>query len=73
MYRNNDIIDSRSREYWENVIFQWVHDELARKILEKHLLDGLSYERIAEDLEISRATVYNKVSKYSPRVFQHSD
>lgn len=73
MFRDYETINKKSRQEWEYIIYQWVHDETARQILTKFMLDGLGYERIAEDLEISRATVYNKVSKFLPQVFKHCD
>ena len=68
-----DIIDSKSRDEWEYLIRQWVHDETGRAVLVKHLLDGKPYERIAEELSISRATVFNKITKWSPKLFNHCD
>ena len=73
MHRYQDIIDNKPRDYWEHNIIQWVHDEQARKIFVRWLLDGKSYEDIAEELEISRATVFNKVKKYLPKLFNHCE
>lgn len=68
-----DKIFEKPRDEWERLIFQWVYDAQAREILRLCLLDGISYEKAAEMLDISRATVYNKVAKWSPRVFEHCD
>lgn len=73
MNKNQDVIDTKSRSEWEYLIMQWVHDEIGREILVKHLLDGKAYERIAEELSISRATVFNKIKKCSPKLFNHCD
>ena len=73
MSKNHDIIDNKPRETWEFLINQWVHDEMGRKILIEWLLNGHSYERIAEELDISRATVYNKAKRYSAQLFKHCD
>lgn len=73
MYRDGTKLGHHPREYWEINIHRWVFDELARKILTRHLLDGIPYEQIAEELQISRATVYNKMKKYSDKVFEHCD
>lgn len=68
-----DKIFKKSRDEWEKIIFQWVYDSQARDILKLCLLDGISYEKVAEMLNISRATVYNKMAKWSPQVFEHCD
>ena len=71
-YMLRDIIDDKPRKEWEELIEQWVHDEQGRYILTRNLLDGISYERIAEELDISRATVYLKYKKWEPKLFNHS-
>ena len=70
---DRDIIDNKPREEWEFLIHQWVKNEMARQMLIRHLLDGITYERVAEELDVSRATVYNKIKKYSKKVFDHCD
>lgn len=73
MYKDINTLEKHPREYWEVNIHRWVYDELARKILTRNLLDGIPYEQIAEELQISRATVYNKMRKYSKQLFIHCD
>lgn len=67
----NNIIDDHPREYWENLIDQWVYDWQARIMLKRHYLDGITYEALAEELDVSRTTVYNKIVKYSKKIFEH--
>lgn len=73
MYRDEDILDKHPREYWENAIYQWVHDDIGRKVLIRSFLDFVPYEKIAEELNISRATVFNKIRKYSAKLFDNCD
>ncbi len=73
MYRDEDILDKHPREYWENAIYQWVRDDIGRKVLIRSFLDYVPYEQIAEELNISRATVFNKVKKYSAKLFDNCD
>lgn len=73
MYRDESKLDKHPREYWETVIEQWVHDEVARKAIIRNFLDFVPYEQIAEELGISRATVFNKIRKYSAKLFRHCD
>ena len=70
---DRELIDDKPREEWELLINRWVHDEQARRMLVRHLLDGITYEALAEELDISRATVFRKVDKYSKQLFKHSD
>lgn len=71
MYKGDVDIDKIPREELKWLILQWVHDETGRRILVKWLLDGLTYERISEDLGISRSTVYKKAKKCSEQLFKH--
>ena len=66
-----DIFDFKTRDEWEHLIYQHVFDEQARKMLIRNLLDGVNYEKIAEEFDVSRSTVYNKVSKYSKKLFKN--
>jgi transposase len=47
-----------------------VFDELARKAITRNFLDGIPYETVAEELGVSRDTIYNKIKKYSPKIFK---
>lgn len=71
MHKNNELLDEHPREFWEKQIFQWVRDEKARYAITRNLLDGVPYEDIATELNISRTTVYKKVSEYSKILFKH--
>ena len=46
MYR--DLINSKSHTEWEHLIYEWVHDEMDRKILSRCLLDGATIENVAD-------------------------
>lgn len=70
-FMDKSIFDNKARDEWEWLINQWVLDEVAKKMLIRHFLDGIPYERIAEELDVSRATVYNKIKKYSAKLFKH--
>ncbi len=71
MYKGNINIDDRPREEWERLILQWVHDEMGRRVLAEWLLDGHPYERIAENLNVSRGTVATKAKKCCKQLFSH--
>jgi predicted DNA-binding protein YlxM (UPF0122 family) len=67
------IIEDYPREYLEHLIDQWIFDWQARVMLKRHFLDGITYEDLAEELDVSRATVYNKITKYFDKLCKHLD
>lgn len=71
MYKNDEKLVKYPRAFWENAIRQWVKDEQARYCIVRNFLDNVPYETIAEELNVTRATVYNKISKYAPILFDH--
>lgn len=70
MYKDDKILENYPRSFWEDAIRQWVRDEKARYCLVRNFLDGVPYEQIAEEINVTRATVYNKISKYAPILFE---
>ena len=73
MYKDDDKLDKYPRSFWENAINEWVRDEQARYSITRNFLDGIPYEKIAEELDVSRNTIFNKISKYSEILFSHID
>lgn len=71
MYKNEKILKDYPRAFWEDAIRQWVRCEKARYCLVRNFLDDVPYEQIAAELNVTRATVYNKISKYAPILFDH--
>lgn len=67
------IIEDYPREYLEHLIDEWILDWKARVMLKRHFLDGITYEDLAEELDVSRATVYNKITKYFDKLCKHLD
>lgn len=63
----------KDRYELEDIIDRWVFDEATRGILKRKLLDGISYERIAEEFDVSTKTVQNKFYKGMQAVIQHMD
>ena len=63
-----------SRSEWENLIDQWIigrNSERNRKMLKRRLLDGISYERLAEEFDMSTQNVCSIIYKCQERVFTH--
>ena len=63
-----------SRSEWENLIDQWVigrNSERNRKMLKRRLLDGITYERLAEEFDMSVQNVCRTIYKCQDKVFKH--
>jgi hypothetical protein len=42
-----------SRSQWEHLIDEWIFSERDRQILKRRLLDGICYEPLAEEFDLS--------------------
>ena len=60
-----------SRSQVEHLIDEWIFSERDRKILKRRLLDGICYEPLAEEFDLSVRQVKNIVYKSEKRLFQH--
>jgi len=52
-------------------IGEYVHSERDRKILERRLIDGVTFEKLAEEFEMSVSQVKRIIYKNSKAVFRH--
>lgn len=43
----------KSRTEYEEIITEWIHSERDRAIIRRRILDGISYERLAEEFDLS--------------------
>lgn len=59
---DKSILDQLSRDEWERLIQQHVFDEQARYMLKRCMLDGLSYQAVVEESDVSYGTVFKKVN-----------
>lgn len=50
MLTRREILDSRPRSEWERLIDEWIYNELDRLILKRKLLDGLTFEKLVEEI-----------------------
>ena len=69
MYR--DLINSKSHTEWEHLIYEWVHDEMDRKILSRCLLDGATIENVAEEVDLSTVQCYRRCKRAEAQLFKH--
>lgn len=54
----------------ENLIDEWIYKERDRQILKRRLLDGVTYERLAEEFDLSVRQTKNIVYKAEERLFK---
>lgn len=69
-YKMKDI----SRSELEHLIDEWIigrNAERDRKILKRRLLDGITYDRLAEEFDLSVRQLKNIIYKSEDRLFSH--
>lgn len=59
-----------SRSQWENLIDEWIFNEDHRKMLKRNLLDGRTYEQLAEEFDCSREKVARLIPKLQNKLFK---
>lgn len=59
-----------SRSQWENLIDEWIFNEEHRKMLKRNLLDGRTYEQLAEEFDCSREKVARLIPKLQNKLFK---
>lgn len=62
-------LDDMSRTDIEFLIDEWIHKERDRAILKRRLLDGICYEPLAEEFDLSVRQVKNIVYKAEEKLF----
>ena len=61
-----------SRSEVEHLIDEWIFSERNRKILKRRLLDGICFEPLAEEFDMSVRQIKNIVYKGQDRIFTHA-
>ena len=65
------IINSKSRKEWEELIDNWVHNEVDRKMLKRRLLDGICFEPLAEEFDLSVNHCQSRIKKAKAQLFKN--
>ena len=60
-----------SRSEVSDLIDEWIFSERDRKILKRRLLDGICYEPLAEEFDLSVRQIKNIVYKGENKIFLH--
>jgi AraC-like DNA-binding protein len=61
----------KPRSFWENLIEEWIFSEEHRLMLKRNLLDGWTYERIAEEFDMSSRQIARIIPKLQEQLFRH--
>lgn len=56
---------------FSRLIDEWIFSERDREILKRRLLDGISYNQLADQFELSVRQIKNIVYKGEDRLFKH--
>lgn len=59
------------RSEWERLIDEWIFNEKHRAILKRRLLDGVVYEKLAEEFEMSERQIKTIVYRAQNKLFAH--
>ena len=54
------------------LIAEYIHSERDRRILERRLIDGITFERLAEEFDMSVSQMKRIIQKNSRTLFRHS-
>ena len=78
MLTRRQILDSRPRSEWERLIDEWIYNELDRHILKRKLLDGLTFEKIVEEINMPTYTLEldqlkRRFYRAEERLFKYSE
>jgi DNA-directed RNA polymerase sigma subunit (sigma70/sigma32) len=58
-----------SRTEWERLIDEWIFNERDRAILKRRLLDGKTFEQLAEEFDLSTQNIQRIVYKSQNKLF----
>lgn len=64
----NDI--DLSRTEWEYLIDEWIFSERDRAIIKRRLLDGLTFEQLANEFNYSTQNIQRIIYKGTSRLFK---
>lgn len=53
------------------IIEEWIHSERDRRILERRLVDGITFEQLANEFDMSPRQMKNIVYKLQEQLFKH--
>ncbi len=60
-----------SRSQWEQLIDEWVFNEIDRAILKRRLLDGICFQQLADEFCLSLDRIKSRFYKAEKLLFKH--
>lgn len=63
--------ENLSYSEWVHLISEWIFNEEHRQMLIRNMLDGRTYEQIAEEFKCSRDKVARLLPKLKAKLFKH--
>ena len=60
-----------SRSQWENIIDEWIFSERDRKMLKRRMLDGILFEQLAEEFDLSVQQTRSVIYKATDKLMKH--
>lgn len=64
-------IYNMSRKEWEYLIEQYIFSEFDRNLLKRRLLDGITFETLAEEFDLSVTQTKNRIYKAEKKLLKH--
>lgn len=69
--RSKPDFDEISNSDIAHAIDEWIHSERDRKILKRRLIDGICYEPLADEFDMSVRQIKDIVYKAEAKLFKH--
>ena len=69
--RDNIDWDNITNSQIDHLINEYIHSERDRKVLHLRLVDGLTYEKLAENMDMSVRQTKNIVYRAEAKLFKH--
>lgn len=64
-------LDNITNSEIDYLISEYIHSERDRKILHRRLIDGICYEPLADEMDMSVRQIKNIVYKAEAKLFKH--
>lgn len=64
-------LDNITNSEIDHLISEYIHSERDRKILKRRLIDGICYEPLADEMDMSVRQIKNIVYKAEAKLFKH--
>ena len=69
--KDREEFNKRGRTEWLELIGEWVHSELDKKMIARVYLDGITIEKVAEEYKLSVNHCQRRVSNAKEQLFSH--